>query len=70
MVQMITTKEAARLLQVDPRTLRKYETPDGRWCEVLGLRFKVFRLGLSPLSQRRYDRDEILRALARARRAE
>ncbi|MFZ5816125.1 MAG: hypothetical protein ACOY93_12570 [Bacillota bacterium] len=66
MANLITTREAARLLKVDPRTLRKYETPDGRWCEILGLRFRVLRLGPSPLSQRRYDRDEIERALRRA----
>jgi hypothetical protein len=67
MADLITTKEAARLLKVDPRTLRKYESSDGRWCEILGLRFRVFRLGFTPLSQRRYDRDEILRALKQAR---
>lgn len=68
MANLITTKEAASLLRVDPATLRKYESVDGRWCEILGLRFRVWRTGLSPRSQRRYDRDEILRAFAQARR--
>lgn len=67
MANLITTKEAARLLKVDPRTLRKYESPDGRWCEILGLRFRVFRMDMSPTAQRRYDEDEIIKALKKSR---
>ncbi|HLN62454.1 MAG TPA: MerR family DNA-binding transcriptional regulator [Symbiobacteriaceae bacterium] len=45
MIDLITTGEAARLLGVDPRTLRKYETPDGRWCVLFGFQFRVFHYG-------------------------
>lgn len=66
--EMLTTKEVCSLLGVDPRTLRKYETPDGKWCEVFGFRFRVYRLGTDPYSQRRYNQVEILRVLEKIKR--
>jgi len=67
MINLITTREAARLIGVDPRTLRKYETPDGLWCVVLGYtyRFRVYQYGGGLRATRRYDRTEILRTLQR-----
>jgi hypothetical protein len=69
-VDLMTTGEAARLLGVDPRTLRKYETPDGRWCVLFGFKFRVFHYGGDNKSTRRYDRNEVMqiaRGLKRAR---
>lgn len=63
MLDLIPTGEAARLLGVDPRTLRKYETEDGRWCMLFGFRFRVYHYGGGARSTRRYDRREILRLL-------
>jgi hypothetical protein len=57
----LTTKQVCKLLQVDERTLRKYETPDGRWCTLFGLKFRVYRYGSQPQSQRRYSEAEIQR---------
>lgn len=68
MHDMMTTKEVCKLLGVDARTLRKYETADGRWCIVFGIKFRVYRLGDEPHSQRRYHRDEIMRVVERLRR--
>jgi hypothetical protein len=70
-VDLISTTEAARLCGVDPRTLRSYTTPDGRWCILFGYRnrFRVFNYGGGLRAQRRYDRSEILRILDRLERA-
>ncbi len=62
----MTTGELARLLGCDQRTLRKHETPDGRWCEVFGLRIRVYRYGPGQHDQRRYDRAEVERAMKAA----
>lgn len=67
MVDLIGTGEAARLLGVDQRTLRKYETPDGRYCNLFGLRFRVFHYGGDTKSTRRYDRNEIERIVEQMR---
>lgn len=64
MADLITTGEASRLLGVDPRTLRKYETSDGRWCVLFGFQFRVFHYGGDPKSTRRYDRNEIMRIVS------
>lgn len=70
MANLVRTREAARLLRVDPRTLRKYESPDGRWCLIAGLRFRVFRSDLGPNARRHYDADEIRAALERHRQGQ
>jgi hypothetical protein len=57
----LTTKQVCKLLHVDERTLRKYETPDGRWCTVFGFNFRVYRYGSDPQAQRRYAEAEIRR---------
>jgi hypothetical protein len=50
---------------MDPATLRRRETSDGRWAEIYGHRIRVYRIDLNPNAQRRYDEDEIHRMLAR-----
>lgn len=57
----LTTKQVCKLLRVDERTLRKYETPDGRWCTLFGLRFRVYRYGTDAHAQRRYSESEVRR---------
>ena len=57
----LTTQQVCRLLGVDPRTLRKYESPDGRWCQLFGFRFRVYRYGTDQHAQRRYQEAEIQR---------
>jgi hypothetical protein len=71
MVDLITSGEASRLLRVDPRTLRKYESPDGQWCMVFGdrYRFRVFHYGGGLRAARRYDRNELVRILNRMERS-
>lgn len=70
-MDLITSGETARLLRVDPRTLRKYETSDGKWCVVFGYRyrFRVFHYGGGLRPTRRYDRHEVLRVLRELERA-
>lgn len=70
MLDLVPIKEAAKLLRVHPNTLRRRETPDGRWCEMYGARIRVYRLSndRGPASQRRYDRSEIARLMARMQR--
>ena len=59
---LISISEAAKLLYVSPATLRYLESPDGQWTEYDGLRIRVYRWDDG---QRRYDRNEILRAIQR-----
>lgn len=68
MWDLVPIREAAKLLKVHPETLRRHETRDGQWCEILGVRLRVYRLSDSPTGQRRYDRAEILRLMARLQR--
>jgi hypothetical protein len=68
-VDLISIGEAAKLLGVAPFTMRRYETPDGKWLEIFGQRIRVHRMSPAPLGRRRYDRNEIMRALARMQRA-
>lgn len=68
MVDLITTGEAARLLGVDPRTLRKHETADGQWCILFGFQFRVYHYGGDNKSTRRYNRRDIMRVLAKMTR--
>lgn len=63
---LVTIREAAKLLFVHPNTLRNHETPDGKWTEVLGLRIRVYRFDGG---QRRYDRAEIIRKIERLKKA-
>lgn len=68
-MELIAIAEAAKLLGVSPITLRRYETTDGKWVEIFGQRIRVHRMSPAPLGRRRYDRNEIMRALARISRA-
>lgn len=65
----LTTKQVCKLLRVDERTLRKYETSDGKWCQLFGFRFRVYRYGDSPHAQRRYSEAEIRRIVDQVRGA-
>ncbi|HLN65310.1 MAG TPA: hypothetical protein VK464_27630 [Symbiobacteriaceae bacterium] len=67
-MKLITIGEAARMLSVDPATLRRHETPDGRWVELYGHRIRVHRMSPSPKAQRRFDEADIFRVLARMTR--
>lgn len=69
MVDLIGTGEAAKLLGVDQRTLRKYETPDGKYCTLFGFRFRVYHYGGDNKSTRRYDRNEIVRIVSQMKQA-
>lgn len=64
-LKLIPISQAARLLGVSPATLRRRETPDGQYVEVYGERIRVYRLGDTPGSQRRYDEREVYRVLVR-----
>lgn len=68
-MDLISISEAAKLLGVSAITLRKYETPDGKWVEIFGQRIRVHRMSPAPLGRRRYDRNEVMRAVARMQRA-
>jgi hypothetical protein len=67
-MRLIAIGDAARLLGLDPTTLRRRETSDGQYADVYGHRIRIHRLSLSPNGQRRYDADEIHRVLARMSR--
>lgn len=66
-MKLIPISEAARLLGVDPDTLRRHETPDG-YLEIYGYRIRVYRLSPSPNARRRYDEREIYRVLSKMAR--
>lgn len=68
-MKLITIGEAARLLSVDPATLRRHETDDGCWVELYGQRIRVHRMSPKPNAQRRFDEGEIHRVLARMSKA-
>ncbi|HWI53157.1 MAG TPA: hypothetical protein VNT01_13535 [Symbiobacteriaceae bacterium] len=63
---LISIREAAKLLFVHPGTLRNYETPDGKWVEIYGMRIRVYRFDSG---KRRYDRNEIIREINRLKKA-
>lgn len=64
-MRLITIGEAARLLSLDPATLRRRESADGSYVEVYNTRIRVHRLGSGPNSQRRFDEGEIRRLVDR-----
>lgn len=67
-MRLITIGDAARLLGLDPTTLRRRETADGQYAELYGHRIRVHRLSPGANAQRRYDAEEIHRVLARMSR--
>lgn len=66
-MDFVSIADAARLLQVHPSTLRRNESPDGKWCDIYGTRIRVYRVSSEPGGQRRYDRAEIIRKFYRLR---
>lgn len=67
-MELVSIQNAAKLLQVHPNTLRRNESPDGKWCLIYGARLRIYKVSNEPGAQRRYDRDEIERLLHRLRR--
>lgn len=67
-MKLITIATAAKLLGLVADSLRRRETPDGKWTEVYGRRIRVYRIDLTPHAQRRFDEDEIRRLLAKLER--
>jgi hypothetical protein len=63
-VKLISSVEAAKLLQVHHTTLYRKETPDGDWCVIYGHRLRVHTVGIGPGSKRRYNEAEV-RALVK-----
>lgn len=68
-MKLVSIATAARLLGLDPASLKRRETADGKWADVYGHRIRVYRIDLTPNAQRRYDEDEIHRVLVRMQRA-
>lgn len=60
-MKWITTVEAARILGLNPGTLRRYETPDGRWCYLYGERLRVWRTYKGVQLHRQYSLQEVQR---------
>ncbi|HLO03692.1 MAG TPA: hypothetical protein VK191_11330 [Symbiobacteriaceae bacterium] len=56
----ISIDEVAGLLQCSPNTLRRNETPDGRYCAIMGSYIRVWRIRQGVNWQRRYSRTEVL----------
>lgn len=67
-MKLIRGSQASRMLGIDTETLRRHESPDGKWAYVYGGRIRVWKLDLSPHAQRRYDENEIRRLLDRLER--
>lgn len=74
-MRWINLDTACGLLGVHPQTMRKHESPDGKWCTIQGQTFRVYRVGIHQAPHRRYSETEIMRAVkaieaARRRQAE
>lgn len=37
--------------QVHPSTLRRNESPDGKWCDIYGARIRVYRVSSEPVDR-------------------
>jgi hypothetical protein len=63
-MKLIRSGQAAKLLGVDPDTLRRRAA--GRdYLEIFGHRLRVYRMDIGPGAEGRYDEDEIRSLLAR-----
>lgn len=60
-MKLISSTEAAQLLQINRVTLYRHETPDGRWCVIFGHRLRVHSVGIGPGAKRRYNEAEVRR---------
>jgi hypothetical protein len=56
-------QEAAKILGVDADTLRR-RIRGREWLEINGQRIRIFRTDIKADAERRFDADEIRRALA------
>jgi hypothetical protein len=69
-IELISTGQVAKLLGIDQRTLRKHETPDGRFTYVFGHQLRVFHYGGDTKATRRYDKREVLKIVTQMERGE
>jgi hypothetical protein len=63
---LVRIGDAARLLRLDPTSLRRRESPDGHWVildPARGIKIRVHRTGTGSGAQRLYDAGEIRRIL-------
>lgn len=67
-MRLIRSWEAARMLGIDADTLRR-RTKGREYLEIYGVRIRVYRMDVNPDSERRFDADEITRALAGLQKA-
>lgn len=55
------------MLGIDADTLRR-RTKGQEWLSIYGQRIRVYRMDINPDSARRFDQDEIERALGKMRK--
>jgi hypothetical protein len=66
-MRLIRIGQAAKMLGVDPDTLRRHIKGD--YATIFGLRLRAFPMDLNPGCERRFDADEIRRLLAQLERS-
>lgn len=66
-MRLIRIGQAAKMLGVDPATLRRHIRGD--YAFVFGLRLRAYPMDINPGCERRFDEDEIRRLLGRLRDA-
>lgn len=62
-MKLISSGDAAKMLQISAKTLYRHETPDGRWCVIFGHRLRVHSVGIGPGAKRRYNEAEVHRLI-------
>ncbi|MDB4897728.1 MAG: hypothetical protein JWN15_3990 [Firmicutes bacterium] len=68
-MKLIRAAQAARLLGVDPATLRRRAA--GRdYLEIYGHRLRVFRMDIGPGAEGRFEEDEVRRLVAKLDKAQ
>jgi hypothetical protein len=58
-MRWLSVEEAAKILYVNPGTIRQNETRDGMWSIVFGHRIRIYREG--PRRARRFSEAEVRR---------
>lgn len=62
-MKWINLDTVSKLFGLNPQTIRRHESPDGRWCTIHGQTFRVYRVGIHQAPHRRYSEAEIMRAV-------
>lgn len=62
-MKWINLETASKLFGLNPQTMRRHESPDGKWCTIQGQTFRVYRVGIHMRPHRRYSEPEVLRAV-------